>query len=66
MIDIAMVRYARMTLAERLKREDGEVNMVAIVLILLVVIALAAVFRESLNALMAELFEKIKNEAMKI
>lgn len=46
--------------------ERGEVNMVAIVLLLLVVIALAAVFKDAIINLMTDLLEKLKSEAMQI
>lgn len=49
-----------------IKEETGEINMVAIVLILLIVIALAAIFKESLISLLTTLFERIKEEALKI
>lgn len=46
--------------------ERGEINMVAIVLIILVVIALATIFRDSLSGLLNSLFDKIEQEAMQI
>nr|WP_083430802.1 Flp1 family type IVb pilin [Ndongobacter massiliensis] len=46
--------------------ERGEVNMVAIVLILLVVIALAVIFKESLIELLQGLLDRIRNEALQL
>lgn len=53
-------------LMERIREDDGEINMVAIVLILLVVIALVAIFRDGITNLLGDLLERIKSEAMKI
>lgn len=49
-----------------LKKDRGEINMVAIVLILLVVIVLAGIFRESITNLLSNLLDKIQKEAMQI
>lgn len=46
--------------------EEGEINMVAIVLIILVVIALAAIFKEQLTSLLNRLFQKIEEDAMNL
>ena len=49
-----------------MEEERGEINMVAILLILLVVVVLAGIFREKIIALLTELFEKLQNEAMSL
>ncbi|MEE1352285.1 MAG: Flp1 family type IVb pilin [Acutalibacteraceae bacterium] len=43
----------------------GEVNIVAMVLLILVVIALVAIFRSEMTDIVSKMFEKIKN-AMEI
>lgn len=53
-------------LINRIKEERGEINMVAIVLILLVVIALVAIFRQGLTALLTDLIDRIREEALNI
>lgn len=41
--------------------ESGEVNMIAIILIIIVVIGLVATFREGIKGVLTDAFEKIKN-----
>ena len=43
-----------------LKKENGEVNTIAIILLALVVIAVVAIFRERLIDLVNRLFDKIE------
>jgi len=65
-IERMILRRIGAWLAEWQSDERGEVNMVAIVLLLLVVIALAAVFKDAIINLMTDLLEKLKTEAMQI
>lgn len=48
------------------KEEKGEVNMVAIVLIILVVLGLVVIFKDQLTQLLNTLFQKIETEALEI
>lgn len=45
-----------------IKKEDGEINMIAIVLILIVVIMLAVIFKDSMEELLKTIFERIKDD----
>lgn len=45
-----------------LEKEDGEINMIAIVLILIVVIMLAIIFKDSMEELLKSIFDRIKND----
>lgn len=42
--------------------EKGEINMIAIVLILIVVIMLAVIFKDSMEELLKNIFERIKDD----
>lgn len=53
-------------LGQQIKEEKGEVNMVAIVLIILVVLGLVVIFRDQLTQLLGTLFDKIQQEALTI
>lgn len=44
------------------KNEKGEINMIAIVLILIVVIMLAVIFKDSMEELLKGIFERIKDD----
>lgn len=46
----------------RLLDPKGEINMIAIVLILIVVIMLAIIFKDSMEALLKNIFERIQND----
>ena len=45
-----------------IKNEKGEINMIAIVLILIVVIMLAVIFKDSMEELLKGIFERIKDD----
>ena len=45
------------------KEERGEANIIAIILIIVVVIGLAAVFRDGIKEVVTNLMERIKGEA---
>lgn len=49
-------------LKKTLSDQTGEINMIAIVLILIVVIMLAIIFRESMQGLLNTIFERITND----
>ena len=61
-----MLAESAVRFKNRMLQEDGEINMVAIVLILLVVIALVAIFRDGITALLNDLLDRIKIEALQI
>lgn len=44
-----------------LKEEDGETNIIAIILIIIVVIALVGIFRQQLTDIVNALFQQIKD-----
>lgn len=46
---------------ELFKKENGEVNIIAMVLLIVVVIALVAIFRDQMTIILNTLFEQIKN-----
>lgn len=45
-----------------LKKEEGEINMIAIVLILIVVIMLAVIFKDSMEGLLKNIFQRIQSD----
>lgn len=45
-----------------LNDQSGEINMIAIVLILIVVILLAVIFKDSMQALLESIFTRIEND----
>lgn len=45
------------------KKENGETNIIAIVLLIVIVIALAVIFRDSITALVQRLLNKITTNA---
>lgn len=57
---LTMVLNAQMKVADMLKEEKGETNMIAIILIILAVIALAAIFRTQLISILNSLFDQVK------
>lgn len=46
----------------KLKDNRGEVNMIAIVLILVVVIVLAVIFKDSMEVLLKSIFSRLEND----
>lgn len=46
--------------------QKGEINMIAIVLILLVVIMLAVIFRDGMEAILKSIFSRVENEISNI
>lgn len=46
-----------------LKKENGETNIIAIVLLIVIVIALAVIFRDSIKHLVNTLLNKINSQA---
>jgi len=53
-------------LIKRFSNNSGEINMIAIVLILVVVIILAAIFKESMISLLKTIFDRITNDIKNI
>lgn len=51
---------------EFLKNEDGETNLVAILLIIVVTVALVALFKDRITDLVNTIFDKIEKSANKI
>lgn len=47
---------------EYLRDESGEINMIAIALLLIIVIALAVIFKDNITKILKDIFEKISNE----
>lgn len=47
---------------KRFLNDRGEINMIAIVLILVVVIILAAIFKDSMIGLLKTIFDRITND----
>lgn len=45
------------------KKENGETNIIAIVLLIVIVIALAVIFRDSITALVQRLLNKVTTNA---
>lgn len=45
-----------------LRKEEGEINMIAIVLILIVVIMLAVIFKDSMEGLLKNIFQRIQSD----
>ncbi|MDO5027099.1 MAG: Flp1 family type IVb pilin [Tissierellia bacterium] len=45
-----------------IKDQRGEINMIAIVLILIVVIMLAVIFKDSMEEILKTIFERIKDD----
>lgn len=72
MTDVMANRAAAAVIAARrgvngfLKEEDGETNLVAILLIIIVTVALVAIFKTRLTALINKLFDKLITNADKI
>lgn len=56
---------AKMVLAEKLKSEKGEVNIVAIVVLIGIAVLLAIFFRGQIEKLLGELFKSITGSATK-
>ena len=54
---------AKMCLAEKLKSEKGEVNIVAIVILIGIAVLLAIFFRGAIEELLSNLFETINESA---
>ena len=54
---------AKLILAEKLKEESGEVNIVAIVVLIGIAVLLAIVFRGAIENLLKSLFGTINNSA---
>lgn len=48
------------------QNERGEVNMVAIVLIIVIVLFLAVIFREGLESLLKDLFQKVNDAVQNV
>lgn len=46
-----------------LKNEDGEVNLIAVVLLIIVAIALIAIFKKQITSLLESLLKKITKQA---
>lgn len=69
MTDVMANRTAAAVLAARrgvngfLKEEDGETNLVAILLIIIVTVALVAIFKTRITALVNTLFDKLEKGA---
>lgn len=57
-----MLNQIKKTYDNVIKKEDGEINMIAIVLILIVVIMLAVIFKDSMEELLKSIFERIKDD----
>ncbi len=53
-------------LKRMVREEDGEINMIAIVLIILVVIALAVVFKDGIKKVLEKAFKIMEGEVDKI
>lgn len=45
------------------KKENGDTNIIAIVLLIVIVIALAVIFRDSITSLVRRLMNKVTNNA---
>ena len=69
MTDVMANRAAAAVLAARrgvngfLKEEDGETNLVAILLIIIVTVALVAIFKTRITSLVNTLFDKLEKGA---
>lgn len=46
----------------KLKEEDGEANMIAIILIIIAVIAIAAIFQEELKKIVEEMLKQVRKQ----
>lgn len=57
------VLTAKLLLAEKIKEESGEVNIVAIVVLIGIAVLLAIFFREAIENLLNTLFGTINNSA---
>lgn len=55
--------WAENKVRDFLKKEDGDVNIVSIVVIIGIVIIIAGIFRNQIQALLTTLFEKINTGA---
>lgn len=72
MADKAALRTAGTVLAVKkqgvdfIKNEDGETNLVAILLIIVVTVALVAVFKDRITDVLNTIFDKISSEVGKI
>lgn len=54
---------AKMLLAEKLKEESGEVNIVAIVILIGIAVLLAVIFKDNIGKLLENLFKEINGTA---
>lgn len=66
-INMAMLKLyiSAMQKIEDFKNEEsGEVNMIAIILIIIVVVGLVAIFRDELEKLIRDLFGKINTDSV--
>lgn len=55
--------FIRRKANEFLKNEDGEVNLIAAVLLIIVAIALIAIFKKQITSLLENLLKKITKQA---
>lgn len=57
------MQMLRMKVREFLTKENGDTNIIAIVLIMVVVVGLAVVFRENITSLITKMWTKITTDA---
>lgn len=55
--------FVRRRVNEFLRNEDGEVNLIAAVLLIIVAIALIAIFKKQITSLLESLLKKITKQA---
>ncbi len=71
-MDRAVYRTAGMMLSVRkksadfIKNEDGETNLIALLLIIVVTVALVAIFKERITDIVEQIFDKIEKQSLKI
>lgn len=71
-MDRAFYRTAGMMLSVRKKAadfiidEEGETNLIAILLIIVVTVALVAIFKDRITDIVEQIFDKIEKQSLKI